>query len=118
MTTKDIIHKGLAGGRWFELSFAEQMANVGSDVERAIRWHQRGDKAHFEAAFDRTLELLDLTIADPRWRYRLKELTRLRESICDFFYGGNSYNTTPEFLQKYFLFFGILARSKVQGRAI
>lgn len=42
------------------------------------------------------LELLDLTIEDPRWRGtgRLKELLRLREVLCDLFYGDNVYNTT------------------------
>jgi hypothetical protein len=40
-------HRGLAEGRWAEFSFVEQMANVGSEVERA---------------FERSLELLDLTL--------------------------------------------------------
>lgn len=29
-------HQDLANGRWFELNFIEQMANVGSEVERAM----------------------------------------------------------------------------------
>ena len=28
-------HKGLAAGRWSQLSFIEKMANIGSEVERA-----------------------------------------------------------------------------------
>ena len=28
-------HAGLAAGRWKELPFVEQMANIGSEVERA-----------------------------------------------------------------------------------
>ena len=31
-------HKDLSDDRWLEFSFAEQMANVGSEVERAINW--------------------------------------------------------------------------------
>jgi len=31
-----IVHKQLASGRWFKLSLVEQLANVGSDVERTI----------------------------------------------------------------------------------
>ena len=106
-------HPDLAAGRWLELSLANQLGNVGSEYERALNWKERGDKDRFEDAFARLLELLDLTIADPRWRnHRLKELTRLREAICD-----ELYSEVPEFihepnLREYFLYFGILARSE------
>jgi len=32
---KKILHKELAAGKWFKLSLAEQMANIGSEVSRA-----------------------------------------------------------------------------------
>jgi hypothetical protein len=95
------------------MTIAEQLGNVGSEYERALSWKERGDKDRFEPAFARLLELLDLTISDPRWKnHRLKELTRLREVICD-----ELFNETPEFnhptdLRGYFLYFGILARSE------
>lgn len=106
-------HPDLAAGRWFTLSLAAQLGNVGSEYERTRRWKKTGDRGRFEEAFARMLELMDLTIADGRWKnHRLKELTRLREVICDEF-----YNETPEFvhpsdLRQYFLYFGILARSQ------
>ena len=106
-------HPDLAAGRWFTLSLAVQLGNVGSEYERALRWKEQGDKDRFEHAFARMLELIDLTIADPRWQnHRLKELTRLREVICD-----ELYSEAPEFvhesdLREYFLYFGILARSE------
>ncbi len=31
-------HKDLAAGRWSQLSLIEQMANIGSEVERALNW--------------------------------------------------------------------------------
>jgi len=112
-------HPELAAGRWFTLSLANQLGNVGSEYERAQSWKKRGDQVRFDQAFDRLLELLDLTIADPRWKnHRLKELTRLREVVCD-----ELYNKVPEFihpsdLRQYFLYFGILARSeREKGRA-
>jgi hypothetical protein len=104
-------HPDLAAGRWFTFSIATQLGNVGSEYERALIWKERGDKDRFEHAFARLLELLDLTIADPRWRnHRLKELTRLREVVCD-----ELYNEVHEFvhtsdLRQYFSYFGILAR--------
>ncbi len=103
-------HPGLASGRWFTLSLAEQLGNVGSEYERAQRWKQRGEQKHFEKAFDRMLELLDLTIADPRWRnHRLKELVRLREVVCEEFF-GEPYKSSTGDLRSYFLQFAMLAR--------
>jgi len=61
-------HKGLAAGRWFELSLAEQFGNIGSEVHRTINWFLEKDE-RFNNAFDRTLELFDLTISDKRCEY-------------------------------------------------
>jgi hypothetical protein len=108
-----IYHPDLAAGRWCTLSLASQLGNVGSEYERAWRWKQRCDQDRFEPAFARLLELLDLTIADPRWKnHRLKELTRLREVICDELYNDVPEIIHPSDLRKYFLYFGILARSE------
>ena len=106
-------HPDLAAGRWFTFSLAAQLGNVGSEYERALNWKKRGDKDRFEHAFARLLELLDLTISDPRWKnHRLKELTRLREVICDELYNEVSEFIHPSDLRQYFLCFGILARSE------
>ena len=111
--TTTTYHPDLAAGRWFTLSLATQLGNVGSEYERALRWKKQCDEVRFEHAFARLLELIDLTIADPRWKnHRLKELTRLREVICD-----ELVSEAPEFvsasdLREYFLYFGILARSE------
>ena len=111
-------HPDLAAGRWLTLSLASQLGNVGSEYERALRWKERGDEVRFEHAFARLLELIDLTIADPRWRnHRLKELTRLREVICDELYSDCPEFIHPTDLREYFLYFGILARSE-RDRAV
>ena len=104
------IHKTLSSGGWQELTLPEQLANIGSEVERAIQWSKRGDMERKEKAVERALELIDLTIGDNRWNDRLKEVCRIREILCDTFNGDNTYNTSFEFLQNYFLYFGILAR--------
>ena len=102
-------HPSLASGRWFTMSLAEQLGNVGSEYERARRWKGKDNK-HFIHAFDRMLELLDLTIADRRWRnHRLKELVRLREVVCEELWGENQASIDTN-LRSYFLYFGILAR--------
>lgn len=110
---KPLIHKGLENDRWFTFSIFEQLGNVGSEFERAARAFERGDHDRFEKAFERMLELLDLTIEDPKWRthHRLRELLRLREVVCDVFHGNEIIGMSIESLKKYFLYFGIAARA-------
>lgn len=104
-------HQELAGGRWQMLTLFEQLGNVGSEVNRAIRARARNDTPRFEGAFVRALELLDLTLADRRWSFpRLREIARAREVVCDFLVGDNDYGSTAESLDRYFLQFALAAR--------
>jgi hypothetical protein len=104
-------HQELASGRWAQMTFLEQMANVGSEVERTIKWKEKNNPAFSRRAFERTLELLDLTISDEKNRKRLRELVRIREVLADFFVFENEYKSTNEAWQKYFLAFGVAART-------
>ena len=104
-------HASLAAGRWRTLTLAEQLANVGSEVGRARRWRGQ-DPRLCEQAFTRALELLDLTIGDPRWQGRRKELTRARECVCDAMLGGHAYGSDLEGLDRYFLAFAVAARAR------
>lgn len=74
-----------------------------------IRWRSR-DESRATAAFERALELLDLTLADSRWRGRLREIARARELLCDAEAGGIEHGTTLEALDRYFLAFAVAAR--------
>mgnify|MGYP001616435938 CR=1 FL=1 len=103
------LHKELASGRWHTLSLKEQMGNIGSEVSRAIHW-QHKDKKVFEGAVERALELFDLTLADPRWRGRLREIARAREVFCDAYFGGTLYHSSFDGLRRYFDQFAWAAR--------
>lgn len=105
-----IYHKDLAEGRWQQFSLMEQLANVGSEVSRALNWREKKNLAYSEKAFFRALELLILTIADPKNVTRLKELTRLKEALGDYFVGENEFKSTPESWMKYFYHFTYAAR--------
>ena len=106
----EFIHQSLASGRWQQLTLAEQMANIGSEVGRAIKWKNKNHIDYKEKAIIRALELLYLTIEAQRKRKGLRELTRLREVLIDFFYCDNIYRSTDASLEKYFIAFNILAR--------
>ena len=96
--------------RWFKLSFVEQMANVGSEVERTILWKEKNNPEYSKMAFERALELLDLTINDKRNIKRLKELLRVREVLADYFAFNNEYQSTDKSWRDYFYPFNWAAR--------
>lgn len=102
-------HSDLAAGRWQTFSLVEQLANVGSEVERALKWASKGNAEYSDRALERGLELLGLTIADPRHRYRLKELTRTREALVDYFWGDNEFCSEERTWRRYFEAFGVAA---------
>jgi len=103
-------HKELAAGRWNKLSFLEQMANIGSEVERALKWRAKHNAAYCQLAFERALELIDFTLDSVTGFARLKEVARLREAIVDYFFGKNSFASTESSWRKYFLHFTYAAR--------
>ncbi len=88
----------------------EQLANIGSEVGRAARARAHGDEQRLEGALERTLELFDLTLEDPRWMGRCREIARAREVVCDYLVGDNEFQSTAASLEQYFLPFAMAAR--------
>ena len=89
-------HQGLENGRWAEMSFPQQMANIGSETSRVLKALQAGKDSRAEGAFARAQELIDLTIkygradASPMLRSAmLEELCRFRELFCAAFLSRN-----------------------------
>ncbi len=103
-------HTELAAGRWHSMPLVEQLGNVGSEVSRALRARASSNDARERSALVRFLELIDLTIADPRMKGRRREICRVREMVCDYFVGENSFRSTPESLDRYFLPYATAAR--------
>lgn len=124
-------HKGLRE-EWMEKPICYQMANIGSEVSRALKNYEKKPE-RFHGAFERALELFDLTIdclaeqgrdvavlertragtlcggefgdSGARRAERvgtLREVCRAREEFCDYFYGGNQYSTSPERMMRYY----------------
>jgi hypothetical protein len=91
------------------LNEIKQMANIGSEVERATKWKQKGNSDYSRLSFERALELLDLSIEDAK-KSRLKELTRLREVLVDYFTHKNIYQSSDKNWHNYFYGFNYAAR--------
>jgi hypothetical protein len=107
------LHASLAAGRWHTLSLAEQLGNVGSEVERAFRAHAAGRTDRFERALDRALELFDLTATDPRRTVQQRrEVLRTREQFCRVFFDEEAESDLQDYLRRYFLQFATAARTQ------
>ena len=110
MTAGTSRHAGVAA-RWGGLTVAEQLAHVGSEVERALRAHEARHDARRDLALARALELFDLTATDPRWRGpRRREILRAREEFCAQLLAEHPPACAASGLRKYFLAFAVLAR--------
>lgn len=112
-----IHHKDLSeSGRWASMPFAQQMANVGSEVFRANKWKEKGNSDRALSAAERALELIDFTVDSFQEQRRSpRELLRMRELLCDYFYGDNTYASSGESLNRYFGAFSIkAARQRVE----
>ncbi len=105
-------HQELAAGRWKQMSLLEQMAHIGSEVDRALNWKTKNNTAFCQKSVDRALELLDLSLESTSEFPRLKELARTREALVDFFYGDNEYHSSENTWRKYFLQFAFALRKQ------
>jgi hypothetical protein len=103
-------HKELAAGRWKGMTLPEQMANIGSEVSRALNWMEKGNPEYSRKAAVRALELLDLSLDCADSFPRLKELARLREAVVDFFFGDNEFSSSKALWRSYFDHFNYAAR--------
>lgn len=104
-------HAELAqSGRWAKMSILEQMANVGSEVERALNWQAKNNADYSQKAAERALELMDLTLDSHTEFHRLREIARIREALVDYFFGSNELGSSEKFFKSYFLAFALAAR--------
>ena len=79
----------------------EQMGNIGSAFFRASKG---------ATSYDEFFELLDLTIGDPKWKGRTRELMLLREIAEDMKAKARVYDVSVQELNEYFMGFAVAAR--------
>lgn len=103
-----VFHKGLTTKKWFSMNIFEQMANIGSEVFRMLKWRKK-DAKNSNLAFERALELIDLSLCDPKNKIHSKEIARTREVLVDYTF-SNEYKSTDKFFENYFYSFNYAAR--------
>lgn len=100
--------------RWATMTIFEQMGNIGSEVERSIKAHEKHDTELFDAALIRTLDLFDATteVLIAKRSPKTREVLRARNQYLELFY---SRDVTPgessEKLIDYFMQFSLVARA-------
>lgn len=103
MSQKIKFHKNLDIQNWLNRDIFYVMGNIGSEVNRSIKWKEKGKEDKWIPAFYRSLELFDLSINNRTiTNAQLSELMRAREVWVDFIYGDNEYQSTSKDIRKYF----------------
>jgi len=102
-----IHHSDNLESRWGQFSLAKQLSNVGSEVSRMIKWRGKNDEIA-ERAFERMLELIDLTLRSQTKGSSLKEIARAREILVQTWQSSLPPDS-PEWnsLNRYFLQFAL-----------
>lgn len=77
-------HKTLTVEKWVRYPMREQMLMIGSEFSRIMHLKREEDQ---KRCLERAYELIDLTLTDPKWRERSKELLRLREVLGEEYVG-------------------------------
>ena len=95
---------------WSRFTLMEQLGNIGSEVGRAAKWHDK-DARRFEHAVEQALVLIDLTQRDPRWRGKLRELAIAKEVFADAVLGGKEYGSALPDVERYFMQFALVTRN-------
>lgn len=72
--------------RFKNFSKNQQLLMLGSEIMRAKTW-QNKDNNNFILNLERAFELIDLTIADPKWQEQIYNLFYLRSKIAEFYAG-------------------------------
>ncbi len=76
------LHRNLVPERWGKFSRSQQILMVANEINRAKNWLKKGDKKEAVNAYERALELVDLTISVTKKYNLLRELLRFREILA------------------------------------
>jgi hypothetical protein len=70
--------------RWKNFTKRQQLLTIGSEFMRAKVWQDK-DQEKFRLVLERSLELIDLTLSDEKWKNNLQMILVLREEVAKFF---------------------------------
>jgi hypothetical protein len=71
--------------KWQKFSKEEQILNIAAELSRAKFWLKEKNREQFLNCLNRAFELIDLTINASRHQRDLKELSRFRDVLAQFY---------------------------------
>ncbi len=96
-----VFHPNLTQEKWNDADRAFQVLSIFAELNRCRGRFARDDLTNGRHSLDRCLELIDLTIRDPRWTGgRRHELLRFREAVGALYVGSDEIRTTPTELMR------------------
>jgi hypothetical protein len=78
-----IHHKNLSENKWFDYSEGQQILMIANELNRAKNWILKKNTDNVNLCYERAFELADLTISDPKWKGKRRELLRFREYLAE-----------------------------------
>ena len=96
--------------RWEIMTLPRQLGAIGSEFSMYALLLKKEALIDAEKSLTEVLRLLDLTISDSKNLKRLKELTRTREALADYFAFNNDYHSTDKSWSNYFYPFNYASR--------
>jgi len=94
---------------WNELPLSQKLGNIGSEVNRAKYWEEKGVMESRNKSLDRALELIDDSLTSDLGVARLKELGRLREVLADILSDNKIYSVSIKELDSFLVNFAFLS---------
>ena len=76
-----VYHKTLSPAKWMAYPDHQQILMIANELNRAGNALRKGALVNAIHAWERAFELTDLTVEDPKWSMKLKELLRFRETL-------------------------------------
>lgn len=75
--------------RWATFEKRIQLLNIGAEFERARVWEEKGDMVEVQNALARAMELIKLSLLDPKWKNEIDQLHALRTMVMEFVSGAH-----------------------------
>lgn len=96
--------------KWGQMTLIQQLGNLLAEISRASSLEKMAKKTESNNALERSLELIDLILADGRSFNRSRELGILREAIADYYTESGYFSIELKDIMDYLLPFAVMAR--------
>ncbi len=78
-------HKTLTEEKWSKFPFFKQILMIANELNRASKWIEKNDFLEVKFCYERSFELLYLTIETLKDKRKLRELLRFKEMMAMFY---------------------------------